>query len=244
MKKTALGDRIKENYENRTRFYLPRRTNTIVRIDGRAFHTFTRNFKKPFDKGLRDAMIHGMVSCCKEVQGCKLGYHQSDEVSLWLTDYDDEQTEAFFGGNIQKICSVISSIFTANFNVYLSERLGMPIVATFDARVFIIPELPEVANYFLWRMKDCYINSVSSVAQSEFPHAELHCKNTAQQQEMLFQEKGINWSKYENWQKNGTICEKRIELFDYVNKGWFCEGAEKFSFGNIHEKLKEILNND
>lgn len=244
MKKTTLGDRMKGNYENRTRIYLPRRTNTICRIDGKAFHTFTRTFEKPFSSCLRGAMVHAMRECCKDIQGCKLGYHQSDEVSLWLTDYDNEQTEAFFDNNIQKIVSIISSTFTVHFNNYLSEVLGYRTLAIFDARVFSIPELSEVANYFLWRMRDCYTNSVSSVAQSQFSHSQLHGKNTSEMQEMLFQEKQINWSKFKSWQKNGSVCSKRKDIFDDINKGWSIEEVEKFSFDDVYNLLKETIGYD
>lgn len=43
----SLGDRMKRQYEDRTRLMLPRRTYTILRCDGKAFHTLTRRCEKP-----------------------------------------------------------------------------------------------------------------------------------------------------------------------------------------------------
>src|SRR5699024_4096021 len=107
------GDRMKKSYENRTKQFLPRRTNTIVRLDGKAFHSYCKGLNKPFDEGLIEDMQQTTVYLCKNIQGCKAGYTQSDEITLLLTDYDKLKTEAFFNGNIQKITSVIASMATA-----------------------------------------------------------------------------------------------------------------------------------
>ena len=50
-KKDSLGDRMKK-YEGVSRNYLTRRVPVIIRLDGKAFHTFTKGFKKPFDEVL------------------------------------------------------------------------------------------------------------------------------------------------------------------------------------------------
>ena len=55
-KRDSLGDRMKNNYENRAKTYLLRRTPVIIRLDGKAFHTFTRGFAKPFDARLMRVM--------------------------------------------------------------------------------------------------------------------------------------------------------------------------------------------
>lgn len=115
MKSDDLGDRMKR-YEDTNRFILPRRTYTIIRIDGKAFHTYTRGCDKPFDTGLIEDMQQTTLALCKQIQGCKFGYTQSDEISLVLTDFDDLNTTAWFDGNIQKITSVAASIATAEFN--------------------------------------------------------------------------------------------------------------------------------
>lgn len=123
MDKTTLGDRMKNNYENISRYYLTRRMPVIIRIDGKAFHTFTRGFKKPFDDVLVKTMQDTMKYLCENIQGCVLGYTQSDEISLVLTDYAELTTDAWFGNNLQKMCSVSASMATMAFNKFFSHNV-------------------------------------------------------------------------------------------------------------------------
>ena len=123
MDKTTLGDRMKNNYENITRYYLTRRMPVIIRIDGKAFHTFTRGFKKPFDDVLVKTMQQTMKYLCENIQGCVIGYTQSDEISLVLTDYAELTTDAWFGNNLQKMCSVSASMATLAFNKFYYENV-------------------------------------------------------------------------------------------------------------------------
>ena len=207
-KKDNLGDRMKENYENRTRYLLPRRTHTIIRIDGKAFHTFTKGCQRPFDRIILNSMNSTMLTLCQELQGVKLAYVQSDEISLVLTDFEDIQTQAWFDGNLQKICSVSASIATGAFNKYWNSS-DMDGTAYFDARVFTIPDPIEVHNYFVWRQKDCIRNSISMVAQSLYSHKQLQGKNCNEMQEMIFQ-KDINWNDYPSYLKRGRVAEKTL----------------------------------
>jgi tRNA(His) guanylyltransferase len=140
----ALGERMK-TYENVSRFYLTRRTYTIIRIDGKAFHHYTKGLMRPFDNILIDDMNSTAMYLCKEVQGTKFGYVQSDEISILITDFDDINTDAWFGNNIQKMCSVSASLATVKFN---ELRPGK--IALFDSRVFQLPTKTEVINYFIW----------------------------------------------------------------------------------------------
>lgn len=205
-----FGDRMKE-YENAYRIKLPRRLPVIIRIDGKAFHTFTRDCEKPFDEDLTLAFWATCKHLAKEIMGTKVVYHQSDEISLLLTNYDKLTTEAWFDNNIQKIVSVAASEATAAFNDAYSEIKGkkMP-SAKFDARVYVLPH-DEVTNYFLWRQQDASKNSISMVAQANFPHKELQGLNGKQMQEKLFQEKGINWNDLPVWQKRG-VCVVKEEV--------------------------------
>jgi tRNA(His) 5'-end guanylyltransferase len=190
---------------------LPRRTYTIIRLDGKAFHTWTRDRDKPYDQALSDTFTDTTIELCKEVQGCCFGYTQSDEVSVLLTDFDSPQTNAWFDGNVQKLASVSASIFTARFNdiwEYNGHRDRGP--ALFDARAFTIPDPVEVENYFIWRQKDCVRNSISGLAQTHFPHRELQGLNLGQQQEKLFQERGINWADQDPSFKNGVLVLKEV----------------------------------
>lgn len=120
-KKDSLGDRMKENYENRAKTYLVRRMPVIIRLDGKAFHTFTRGLKKPYDEIFHNTMNATMKYLCENIQGCKLGYTQSDEITLLLADYDTLDTDAWFGYNVQKMCSVSASMATMAFNKFFEK---------------------------------------------------------------------------------------------------------------------------
>lgn len=196
---------MKEQYEDRTRFFLPRRAYTIIRIDGRAFHTYTKAFERPFDSVLSNCMDFTAISLCETIQGAQIGFVQSDEISIVVTDFADIQTEAWFNGNLQKIVSVAASVATAAFNNYISG--AAPSTATFDTRAFTIPDREEVLNYLIWRQQDATRNSVQQVAQSLYSHNELHGKNNSQLQEMIHQ-KGQNWDDYPPRNKRGVAIIK------------------------------------
>jgi tRNA(His) guanylyltransferase len=201
----SLGDRMKTNYENRTRAYLPRRTNTIIRLDGKAFHTYTRGRLRPWDPDLHYSLVSAAIELCKQAQGTMFGFVQSDEISLLLTDYATLSSEAWFDGNIQKITSVASSIVTAAFNS-LEANYSDPF-AYFDARVFTIPDPWEVHNYFVWRQKDIERNSLSMLAQANFPHSQLHGKRRQDLHDLLHTV-GINWDAQPEAFKRGTLIER------------------------------------
>lgn len=225
-----LGDRMKDFYEDRTRYKLARRTNTIIRIDGKAFHTYTKGLNRPFDEGLITDMNSTTKFLCQNIQGAKFGYVQSDEISILITDYDDITTHAWFDGNLQKMASIAASLATSEFNrlrmyrkffenevdpqEYGETAYDMSIsdifsikLAQFDARVFQIPSQEEVINYFIWRQQDATRNSIISVAQSLYSPKELHGVKTTEMQELIFQ-KGINWNDFTPREKRGSIIRK------------------------------------
>jgi len=229
--KDQLGDRMKDFYEDRTRYKLARRTNTIIRIDGKAFHTYTKGLERPFDLGLIEDMNKTTEFLCQNIQGAKFGYVQSDEISILITDYDDISTHSWFDGNLQKMASIAASLATAKFNQLRMTRFcrnkgieGYPVaydgkllmdvsienfkLAMFDARVFQIPYQEEVLNYFIWRQQDATRNSISSVAQANFSTKELHGKKTNEMQDMLMLEKGINWNNFAPREKRGSLIRK------------------------------------
>ena len=208
-KKDSLGDRMKDFYENRTRNFLPRRTYTIIRVDGKAFHSYTRGLVRPFDEKLVNDMDETACYMCKNIQGAKFAFVQSDEISILLTDFEGLTTDAWFDGNIQKIASISASLATAKFNELRPNK-----IALFDSRVFTISSDIEVENYFIWRQQDTTRNSISSVAQSMFSHRELENKNTDQMQEMCFQ-KGVNWNDFSAKLKRGRLIVKQ----DYEKEG-------------------------
>ena len=243
MRNDNLGDRMK-TYEDVTRTHLTRRTPVIIRIDGKAFHSFTKGFEKPFDSVLVEAMQQTMKYLCENIEGCVLGYTQSDEITLVLCDYKKLTSQAWFNNNIQKICSVSASMATMAFNLAFRQNVKewnvdcyADMVATclsrskvqydkyvskfdkaiFDSRVFNIPK-EEVNNCLLWRQQDATRNSIQSVAQANFSHKQLEGRNCNELQEMLWQEKGINWSDYPTHLKRGSCCVKSTYTLEIDGK--------------------------
>ena len=226
-----LGKRMKEFYEAVPKTRLVRRTPVAIRIDGKAFHTFTRGFEKPFDEVLGRAMRETMKYLCENIQGCVLGYTQSDEITLILIDYKKLTSSAWFDYEVQKMCSIAASMATMAFNRVFKEEVNAwfgeqtvpisePIAqryslymekiekgAMFDARVFNIPK-EEVANLIYWRQLDATRNSIQMVGQANFSHSELQNKSCNVIQEMLFQERDINWNDYPTHLKRGSCCVK------------------------------------
>lgn len=227
--KDSLGDRMKENYENRYRIFLTRRTPVIIRLDGKAFHTFTRGMDKPFDDIMMIAMVSTAKNLCNSVMGCQIAYVQSDEISLLLHDYKKLETQAWFDYNLQKICSVSASIATSNFNQIFKYLTGTNSMteeryellkkkfdrANFDARAFNIPK-SEVCNYFIWRQQDAIRNSVEAVGQANFSHKELHGKSCQAIKEMLLEKKNLNWNYILTCYQRG-VCVKKVETADIIN---------------------------
>lgn len=238
MDKTSLGDRMKNNYENVNRFYLTRRMPVIIRVDMRAGHTFTKGMNKPFDDVFVKTMQETMKYLCENIQGCVLGYTQSDEISLVLVDYAELTTDAWFGNNLQKMCSVSASMATLAFNKFFSCRVqefmydccdefGDDVLPEkqndyelahnvyfkkFNAAMFDsrVFTIPkeEVCNYLIWRQQDATRNSIQSVGQANFSHKELHGKSCNNIQDMLMIQKGINWNDYATTLKRGSCCIK------------------------------------
>ena len=231
MERSDLGDRMKR-YESVSKTRLTTRTPVIIRIDGKAFHTFTRGLKKPFDDILIETMQETMKFLCENIQGCVLGYTQSDEISLLLVDYKNLNSCAWFDNEVQKICSVAASMATLRFNsIFRSlataycyeyedddnqwnylDRLKTAVGkgAMFDARCFNLPK-EEVTNYFFWRQQDAERNSINSVGFAFFSHQEMQNKNCGDVKEMLLLEKGIDWDEFQRMYQRGSCCIKHEE---------------------------------
>ena len=227
--KDELGTRMKEFYESVPKTRLVRRMPVAIRLDGKAFHTFTRGFEKPFDEVLGKSMRETMKYLCENIQGCVLGYTQSDEITLILVDYQNLNSCAWFDYEVQKMCSIAASMATMAFNKFFTKNVNYfemtheydgtineyctTLVnaaekgAMFDARVFNIPK-EEVCNLIYWRQLDATRNSIQMVGQANFSHKELQKKSCNMIQEMLFAEKGINWNDYPTYLKRGSCCIK------------------------------------
>ncbi len=214
MIKKSLGDRMK-GYENISRFYLIKRMPVIIRVDGKGFHSFTKGFKKPFDNILVTAMQQTMYDLCEKTEGCVMGYTQSDEISLVLCDYRKLDTEAWFGNNLQKLCSISASIATSSFNKHFGDAVKEMSgvyerrinTANFDSRAFNIPR-EEVCNYMIWRQQDAVRNSVQSMSQAYYSHKQLNGVNCKKAVEMLRNEKSVIWEELPLNLQRGSCCIK------------------------------------
>ena len=214
-----FGKRMK-TYENSYRFTLPRRMPVILRIDGCHFHTFTKGMDKPFD----DKLIEAFWETCKflgeNIMGAKLIYHQSDEISILITNYDTIQTDSWFSNNLQKMASVSATMAAAKFNEVIRKSYPDKELAFFDSRAWVIPQ-DEVNNYFTWRQQDASKNSISMAAFANFAHKDLHGLSGNQLQEKLFSEKGINWDKFPTWKKRGAcIIKKEYLKENAIRRRW------------------------
>ena len=240
MDTSDLANRMKE-YEKRNQYYLQKRTPVAIRVDGRSFHTFTKGFKRPFDDILMKSMQETAKYMCENIQGAKLAYVQSDEITIILTDYDTLETDCWFNYRTDKLCSISASMATMAFNKFFERNAenyiqncatdyeidglygkGTPEYqlceiyqkaaekgAMFDARCFNIPK-EEVTNLIYWRQLDATRNSIQMVGQANFSHKELQNKSCNDIQDMLHEQKGINWNDY------STVCKRGTAII-YVN---------------------------
>ena len=246
MDKTSLGDRMK-GYENDFRSYLPEKTYTVLRLDGKAFHTYTRGLNKPFDYHFMEDMAETAQYLCENIQGAWWGYTQSDEITILLTPFAKESSDAWFKGNIQKMVSISASMATYKFNQIRREKRGITKVGLFDSRVFLLPSKEEVMNCLIWRQQDAVKNSISMAAQAIYSHKELNKKNGADKLEMML-EKGVDWNAYPLPAKNGTIVRKYRKTYtnngEYPNQPdtfqrtfWKAEGAFEFKIDDDIDTL-------
>ena len=242
-KNDALGNRMK-TYENVTRNYLTCRMPVIIRLDGKSFHSFTRGFKKPFDDILVETMQQTMKYLCENIQGCVLGYTQSDEITLVLIDYQNRDSCAWFDNNIQKMASVSASMATMAFNKFFTENVSQWMVTIYPVNSnreekYLLKDFAlrdkyinaakkgamfdsrvfnipkeEVVNCLIWRQQDATRNSIQSVGQANFSDKQLNGKNQNDIQDMLILEKGINWNDYPTHLKRGSCCIKKEELIN------------------------------
>ena len=250
-----LGTRMKEFYEQVPKTRLVRRMPVAIRIDGKAFHTFTIGFRKPFDHILIKTMQETTKYLCENIQGCVLGYTQSDEITLILVDYQKLTSSAWFDYEVQKLCSISASMATMAFNKYFAENVANEILeyktsmvpqcveiqqeikeyhdtlraavnkgAMFDARCFNIPK-EEVTNLIYWRQLDATRNSIQMVGQANFSHKELQNKTCNMIQDMLHEQKGINWNDYPTVCKRGSACiyTEYANMNGSHNSGWIID---------------------
>lgn len=174
MSRDEFGDRMKGYEAVEAQRALPPDLPVLVRIDGRRFSRFTRSFRKPFDPDLSGAMRETCRLLVEET-GARVGYVQSDEISLVLERRHEEDALPF-SGRSQKIASTCASLATAAFMRALlgshPDRVleGLP---RFDARAWSVPDRVEAVNAVLWRVQDARKNGVSAACRTVATPSEM-----------------------------------------------------------------------
>lgn len=269
---SELDKRMKGYYEEIPKIKLMRRTPVICRIDGKAFHTFTRGFQKPFDDILISSMQDTMKYLCENIQGCVLGYTQSDEITLVLVDYKKLNSSAWFDYEVQKMCSISASMATMAFNKFFKIRVNnyteyyyeawnhndeedkyintinnaLDRGAMFDSRVFNIPK-EEVTNCLFWRQDDASKNSIQMVGQANFSHKELQGKSCNDIQNMLLTERDINWNDLPTYKKRGSCCIKEnyelcVDGVLTTRSRWVIDNDIPIFKGEGREYIERLIN--
>ena len=243
MKNDDLGNRMKSYYEERSRTYLTRRTPAILRLDGTHFHTFCKGLKKPFDAILVKTMQETTQYLCENIQGCVLGYTQSDEITLVLVDYENLNSAAWFDYQVQKMVSVSASMAAMIFNKrfkfnveeykleYKSSFVPQSIDLQLKEQAYMsaldkavktgaffdarVFNIPkeEVTNCVLFRQIDAERNSILALGQAHFSHSEMQNKNCKQIQVEL-DKQGIIWGNLPTTLKRGSCCIKTTYYID------------------------------
>ncbi len=206
MAKDGLGDRCKEFELAEAGRRAMRGLPLLARLDGRAFHTFTRDLRRPYEPGLSITMIETARYLVQDMLAL-VGYTQSDEITLaWYEPINDYA----FDGRFQKLASGLAGMASARFNQLLADHLPHKLAETphFDCRVWQVPTVADAADVFIWREDDATKNSITMAARAHYSDRELDGKSSSVKQEMLFQ-KGVNWNDFPAFFKRGTYLQRR-----------------------------------
>jgi len=209
MDKLTLGERCKafESMEADRRALpaLP----LLARLDGRAFHTFTRGLARPYDERLTRCMVDTTAHLVGSFEA-RVGYTQSDEISLLWWEPDREFGRYPFDGRYQKVVSVLAGAASAFFARAAEKAIPEKAaeLPCFDARVWQVPTLDDALEVFVWREDDAVKNSVSMAACTLYAPDELDGVDTAGKHELLHR-KGVNWNDYPDAFKRGTYVRRR-----------------------------------
>ena len=235
----TLGDRMK-GFENFYRTYIRMREPIIIRVDGKAFHTLSANFDKPYDYDLIHIMDNVAIALCEQIQGAVFAYVQSDEISVFVYPWLNPNSEPWFQNNINKIVSVSAGIASAHFTSEMGWKLFgyemamqpvKPVV--FDSRAFTLP-MDEVNNYFIWRQKDWLRNSVQMHARSLYSQKQLNGKKLPELLQMI-EDKGENWNDNCSGVRHGRGIAKS---YDYKVVEETGESVERSHWTVCHELPK------
>ena len=206
---SALGERCKGFEAAEAGRRAVRGQPLIARLDGRAFHTFTRDLARPYERGMSMAMIETARFLVEETRAL-VGYTQSDEITLAWYEAADSVSEYLFDGRFQKLASVLAGMASARFCQLCVEHLPGKVKETphFDARVWQVPALADAMDVFVWREDDATKNSITMAAGAHYSDRELDGKNGDVKREML-RAKGVEWSELPSFFQRGTYLQRR-----------------------------------
>lgn len=220
--KTVVIDRMKR-YSSSSKQNLMRGVPVILHINGKSFHSYAKNFQKPFDEVLLESMRKSILYLCKHIQGCVFGYTQSDKISLLLIDYQTHHSDAWYDYDVQKICSDAAAMSTMIFNKIFREQVALLSkedaheterlysqkigLAKFMVHAYNVPK-NDVCNYFIWKQNDCRNNSVMQVGKWYLDANELNGCSIERIQEKLLDKHQIDWNDYPIHLQRGSCCIK------------------------------------
>ncbi|HEU0031972.1 MAG TPA: tRNA(His) guanylyltransferase Thg1 family protein [Kofleriaceae bacterium] len=209
MANDGLGDRCKSFEQAEANRRAIRGLPLLARLDGRAFHRFTRDLRRPYDAGMSTAMIETTRYLVQETIAL-VGYTQSDEITLAWYEPSQSAAEYAFDGRFQKLASVLAGMASARFCQLVATHLPAKASETphFDCRVWQVPTLQDAADVFVWREDDATKNSITMAATAHYSDAELDGKHSGEKQELLFA-KGVNWNDFPSFFKRGTYVQRR-----------------------------------
>lgn len=220
--------------------YLDKNQPIILRIDGANFKNYTKCFNKPFDEIISEAMIESCQTLCKQIQGVKLGFTHSDELSIIFTANDNENTDGWFGLEKSKMISHATSIAVGTFNSFLTNNIDEIISpAKFDCRINNYP-VEKVRDYIVWRSNSCFTNALNSISSHYFSHKELLEKSNSERIKMLI-EKQIDVFSYPLKYLTGTFFIKEpVEIeteYGKIKRNKF----KKQYFKKIPDNILDII---
>lgn len=268
MKFDSLKEKC-EYYRSLTDYKILPNSNLLIMLDGHSFSKKVKNaFKKPFDEVFINAMDNTAKYLCESIQGAKIAYVQSDEITILVTDYDTPMTDSFFGYRLCKIQSIAASMAAACFNKIMiknavKNRLDTDNVNSviehvtsydFDCKAWVVPNDNDAFAWFLYRQIDCIRNSKQQAAQAYIPHKELLNLDADKQIQLLKQKENIDWNiNYSNGEKYGRFIYKTLasnskilpngKTISFTRNKWIVHNADVLTDSNT-EKFFEIFRND
>lgn len=200
----SLNEKMKDA-EKRFRTHLPKKTYSVIRVDGKGFSKYTKSLVRPFDPKFTEDMQKTALYLCENIDGAVLGYTQSDEISIIVSDLTGANTQQWFGGQIQKIVSVSAAFATSKFNRLRPEEERL---AVFDARTHVLDGAEGVLEYLQWRQTDAIKNSVSMLASHYFSHRQLQSVSSRDKKTMLEDAHGVIWQDLDPTVRQGTLIRR------------------------------------